>query len=310
MKALVTGGAGFIGSHLVDRLVDESDEVLVIDDLSTGHVDHLARALRTGSVKLHQMDVRDPNLLTVMRRFGPDAVYHLAAQASVPVSVADPVADADINVLGTINVLEAAHRSGVTSFVFASSGGAIHGAGSTLPAKESHKPRPDAPYGVAKLAAQYYVELYERVHALSAVTLAPANVYGPRQNATAEGGVVAIFARTLLAGRPATIFGDGTQTRDFVYVTDVVDAFVRAARARRVSGRTFHVATGIETTIKDLHSLMARLLGTTDRPIMADPKPGDIHRSVLDPSAAAAGLDWTAWTPLERGVATTLTSFS
>ncbi len=304
MRSVVTGGAGFIGSHLVDRLVDDGHEVLVVDDLGTGRADHLTDARRRGSVKLHQLDIRDPDLATVFGRFRPATVFHLAAQASVPASVADPLHDASVNVLGTINVLEASRSA--DAFVFVSSGGALHGAGATLPSKESHKPRPDAPYGAAKLAGQIYVELYERAHDLTAVTLAPSNVYGPRQNASAEGGVVAIFARSLLAGRPGTIFGDGTQTRDFVFVTDVVDAIVKAAGSRRAAGRVLHVSTGIETSIRRLHTLVAAAAGGPDTPRMADAKPGDIVRSCLDPSAAESTLGWEAWTPLDKGVAKTV----
>lgn len=308
MRAVVTGGAGFIGSHVVDRLVAEDVEVLVIDDLSSGHIDHLIAARQFGNVKVHTLDIRDRDLVTVMGRFRPDVVMHLAAQASVPVSVADPLLDAEINVLGTINILEAARKSGAKRIVFASSGGALAGPGSPLPAKETHKPRPLSPYGAAKLAASEYIAMYKRAYNLDYVILAPANVYGPRQTAGTEGGVVAIFVETLLAGRAATIYGDGSQTRDFVYVLDVADAFWRAINTRS-HGRTYHLSTGTETTIADLYAIVANATGGPPTPMFEAPKLGDIERSVLDASAAVRGLDWAPWTALVEGIEATVKSY-
>ncbi len=309
MRAIVTGGAGFIGSHLVERLSNEGANVLVIDDLSTGHLDNLKVARQFGNVKVHTMDILDQDLKTVFERFRPDVTFHLAAQASVPVSLADPMHDAQVNIVGTLNVLEATRLTGASRVVFASSGGALAGPGSKLPATESQKPRPISPYGVAKLAAAQYLAMYKRTYDLDYVVIAPANVYGPRQRAHAEGGVVAIFVETLLAGRPGTIFGDGTQTRDFVFVSDVADAFFRAASTRSV-GRVYHVGTGTETRICDLYSLVAEATGGPPTPLFEAHKPGDIERSVLDASAAVRGLDWAPWTALVEGITATVRASS
>ncbi len=308
MRSVVTGGAGFIGSHLVDRLVNEGDDVLVIDDLSSGHLDNLKSAREFGKVKVHTLDILDRDLPLVFERFRPETVFHLAAQASVSTSMADPMYDAQVNVLGTISVLEASRKAGVGRMVFASSGGALAGPGSAIPTKETQKARPISPYGVAKLAAAEYLAMYERTYGLAHVVIAPANVYGPRQRAHAEGGVVAIFVETLMAGRAATIFGDGSQTRDFVYVADVADAFFRAARTKNV-GRTYHVGTGTETKISDLYALIAKETGGPAKPIFEAAKPGDIERSALDASAAVRGLDWAPWTAVVEGVAETVRSY-
>ena len=189
--------------------------------------------------------------------------------------------------------------------VFASSGGALAGPGSAIPTKETQKPRPISPYGVAKLAASEYLAMYERTYGLEHVVIAPANVYGPRQRAHAEGGVVAIFVETLMAGRAATIFGDGSQTRDFVYVADVADAFYKAASTKSV-GRTYNVGTGTETTITDLYALISQATGGPSKPIFEAAKPGDIERSALDASAAVRGLDWAPWTAVVEGIAETV----
>jgi UDP-glucose 4-epimerase len=236
-RALVTGGAGFIGANLVDRLVDDGAEVLVVDDLSTGKLERLADARREGHVQVHQMDVRDRALHDVAARFRPSALYHLAAQIDVRRSVADPVLDADINVIGTVNVLEAAARSGVGQVVFASSGGTIFGDADKRPTPETAARRPGSPYGVSKLVAEEYLRYYHAERGVNSVALGFANVYGPRQDPHGEAGVVAIFTRSLLAGEPPVIYGDGTSTRDYVFVEDVTDACVRdPARAKRALG--------------------------------------------------------------------------
>ncbi len=303
-RALVTGGAGFIGSHLVDRLVDHDVEVLVVDDLSTGRFDFLAEARARGSVALHRIDVRSEGLGMVVERFHPDTIFHLAAQASVPASMSDPRNDADINVMGTINLLETARAVGARRFVFVSSGGALHGAGSKLPSKETHAFRPESPYGVSKMVALAYLDFYRSRHGIDYVALAPSNVYGPRQNSSAEGGVVAIFARAMLVGRPTVIYGDGEQTRDFVFVEDVVEALI--AGARKLGGKFLHVSTGMETSINALHEIMAEIVPTDRSPRHEAEKPGDIRRSWLDSSAARKHLGWEAWTPLDEGLAATV----
>jgi UDP-glucose 4-epimerase len=216
--------------------------------------------------------------------------------------LADPHLDADINVLGTINVLEAGRRSGAERIVLAGSA-ATYGAGVKLPARETFARRPHSPYGASKKAIEDYARVYTKQHGLTSVVLTPANVYGPRQDSSGEGGVVAIFAASLAAGRQPTIFGDGSATRDFVFVDDVADAFLRAAS--RGTGRNLNVSSGVETTILELYETMARFSRFRRAPRFAAPRDGDIHRSVLDPSAAMRHLGWKAWTPLDDGLAGT-----
>ena len=305
VKTLVTGGAGFIGSTLVDRLLAEGHNVDVVDNLSTGTLANLAEARRSkeGRMTFHQIDIRSPDLAELMNRCRPDVVFHLAAQADVRVSVADPLFDADVNVLGSLRVLEGARSCGAQKVVFASSGGTIYGdpAPSDLPVRESHPQNPVSPYGVAKKVVTDYLNAYRELHNLEFTSLALANVYGPRQDPHGEAGVVAIFAGKLLSGQPCTIYGDGTQTRDFVYVDDVVDAFARAAE--RGGGLLLNIGTGTESTVKDLYRTMAAQAGF-DRPaVTAPPRHGELQRSCLDPGRARIHLGWEPWTTLEEGAA-------
>ena len=304
MRTLVTGGAGFIGSTLVDRLLAEGHAVDVVDDLSTGTLANLADA-RAGSshdVTFHQVDVRSGEMVEVMARRRPDVVFHLAAQADVRVSVQRPVFDADVNILGTLRVLEGARAAGTARVVFAASGGTLYGDPdpADLPVRESHPQRPLSPYGVSKKAAIDYLIAYRELHSVEFCALALANVYGPRQDPHGEAGVVAIFADRLLRGEPVTIFGDGEQTRDFVYVDDVVDAFVRAAT--RGGGLLLNVGTGHEVSVNRLASVMAEAAGVSPDPVFAPPRPGELLRSVLDPERAGIHLGWQAWTELGEGV--------
>jgi UDP-glucose 4-epimerase len=305
-RALVTGGAGFIGSTLVDRLLAEGHTIEVVDNLSTGSLANLAdaRSVGTGRFHFHQLDVRSPDVVELMARRHPDVVYHLAAQADVRVSVTDPVFDADINVLGSLRVLEGARAAGVRKVVFASSGGTIYGDVEHLPVKESQPQKPLSPYGVAKKAVGDYLYAYRELHGLEFTALALANVYGPRQDLRGEAGVVAIFAGRLLSGEPCLIFGDGKQTRDFVFVDDVVDAFSRAGE--RGTGLLCNIGTGAETSINDLYAAMARNAGVNQPPIYAPARPGELQRSVLDPSRAALHLGWKPWTTVEKGTAAVL----
>jgi UDP-glucose 4-epimerase len=308
LRAFVTGGAGFIGSNLVDRLLAEGHQVDVVDDLSTGSLANLAEARRSrnGRLKFHQLDIRSSDLPELMARCRPQVVFHLAAQADVRVSVADPVLDAEVNVLGSLRVLEGARTSGAQKVVFASSGGTIYGDPdpADLPVKESHPQRPVSPYGVAKKAVADYLLAYRELHGLEFTALALANVYGPRQNPRGEAGVVAIFAARLLAGEPCTIYGDGAQTRDFVYVDDVVDAFARAGE--RGGGLVLNIGTGQETSVKELYRTMASQAGV-DRPAAVAPaRPGEMQRSALDPGRAAIHLGWKPWTSLASGTAAVL----
>lgn len=305
-RALVTGGAGFIGSTLVDRLLAEGHSVDVVDNLSSGSLANLAEARSAGAGRFHfhQLDVRSKDLIGLMQRRKPEVVFHLAAQADVRVSVADPVLDADVNVLGSLVVLEGARAAGSRKVVFASSGGTIYGDAAELPVKESAPQHPLSPYGVAKKAVGDYLFAYRELHGLEYTALALANVYGPRQDPHGEAGVVAIFAGKLLAGEPCLIYGDGKQTRDFVYVDDVVDAFSRAGE--RGSGLLCNIGTGQETSINDLYATMAKNAGVSTPPVYAPARPGELQRSALDPARASIHLGWRPWTTLEEGTAAVL----
>ena len=312
MRALVTGGAGFIGSTLVDRLLAEGHAVDAVDDLSTGSLANLveARSNPDHDFTFQRLDVRSDQLPALMARRRPEVVFHLAAQADVRVSVERPVFDADVNVLGTLQVLEGARLAGTRKVVFASSGGTIYGDVDPhdLPVKETHPQRPLSPYGVAKKAAGDYLGAYRELHQLEFTSLAMANVYGPRQDPHGEAGVVAIFAGRLLAGEGCTIFGDGEQTRDFVYVDDVVDSFVRAAD--RGGGLLVNVGTGVETTVNRLYESMASAAGVDQPPQYAPERPGELHRICLDPGRAGIHLGWQPWTTVEQGTRAVLDWFA
>jgi UDP-glucose 4-epimerase len=303
VRALVTGGAGFIGSNLVDRLLAEGHSVDVIDDLSTGSLGNLGDARSAGDFAFHHADIRSSDVSDLIARRRPEVVFHLAAQADVRVSVERPAYDAEINVIGTLNVLEGCRRAEAARIVFASSGGTIYGdpAPSDLPLKESHPQQPVSPYGVAKKAAGDYLHAYRELHSLEFVALALANVYGPRQDPHGEAGVVAIFGSRLLAGEQCTIFGDGNQTRDFIFVDDVVDAFARAAT--KGSGLLVNVGSGVETSVNELHATMVDAIGSRARPVHAPARTGELARSALDPGRAAIHLGWKPWTTLGEGVA-------
>ena len=306
MKALVTGGAGFIGSTLVDRLVAECHHVDVVDNLSTGSLANLAdaRAQADHRLSFHRIDIRDSAVVEIVQRRQPEVVFHLAAQADVRVSVQRPTFDAEVNVLGSINILEGARLAGSRKIVFASSGGTIYGEPEELPVRESHPQRPLSPYGAAKKAVADYLGVYRELHGLEFTALALANVYGPRQDPFGEAGVVSIFAGKLLAGEQCTIFGDGEQTRDFVYVDDVVDAFSRAAT--KGSGLLMNIGTGKETSVNVLYGTMAANAGVVANAISAPARSGELARSSLDPGRAAIHLGWKPWTELDEGTSAVL----
>jgi UDP-glucose 4-epimerase len=306
-KAAVTGGAGFIGSNLVNRLIDEGCEVLVVDDLSSGNLARLADARASGRVHFHQMDVRTTDLRDVFVGFAPQVVFHLAAQIDVRASVADPVGDASINVLGTINVLVAARDAGVERVVFSSSGGATTGETDVIPTPESIDRRPDSPYGVAKKIVDDYLDYFRRTAGLDYVSLGFSNVYGPGQDPAGEAGVVAIFSSDLLGGRTPTIYGDGLQTRDYVFVEDVADACWRAALMG--GGRYLNIGTGIETTVNSLYDRMARIVGSPTRPNHAAARAGEQRRSCLDATQAREALGWEPWTDIDDGLVQTIDWF-
>ena len=306
MKALVTGGAGFIGSNLVDALLARGDEVTVVDDLSTGRRENLDRALGNGAV-LEEVDIRDAEAVgDVVGRTKPDVIFHLAAQIDVRKSVADPAADARINVVGTANVLSAAQAHGVRRVVSASTGGAIYGEGRQLPAPEEHPIAPEAPYGLSKFCAEQYCEIFTRMHGLSTVSLRFGNVYGPRQDPLGEAGVIAIFCGKLLEGGKATIFGDGTQTRDYVYVDDVVDANLRAAESEATGA--INVGLGKGKSVLDVVAGLNEHAPDGFEPDHAPERPGEVQHIALDPSRAREELGWRAEVELEDGLARTLDS--
>ncbi len=309
MRALVTGGAGFVGSTLVDRLLAEGWEVDAVDDLSTGTLANLAdaRASRNHRFSFHRLDIRRPDVSDLINRRRPDTIFHLAAQASVRESVAYPTLDAEINIQGSLNVFEGAVAAGVRKIVFAGSGGTLYGVPDDVPVGEDHRQAPGSPYGVSKKAVGDYLHYYRAVHGIEYTVLALANVYGPRQDPNGEAGVIAIFAGQLLEPVRPTIFGDGEQTRDFVYVDDVVDAFVRAAD--RGDGLILNIGTGVETSVQDLFETMARLVGFDEPARYAMARPGELQRSALDPARAANHLDWKAWTDLEVGLRRTIAWF-
>jgi len=306
-KAVVTGGAGFVGSHVVDRLLVDGWRVLVVDDLSAGRLANLEWARTTEHLTFHQLDVRDDSMVGVVAKFKPEMVFHLAAQASVTVSVRQPLYDASINVLGTLNVLEAARQTEARKVSFASSGGAVYGGGAKLPAREDAVKHPESPYGISKKIMEDYFRWYRAQYGLAYSLLALSNVYGPRQSAHGEAGVIAIFTEAMLSGHPPTIFGDGKQTRDFVYVEDVADAFVKSAD--RGDGWFMNIGTGVETGVNQLVDELVRQTACKVRPGYAPARPGDVLRSVVDPARAARHLGWQPATPLREGLAQTVKWF-
>jgi UDP-glucose 4-epimerase len=306
MRALVTGGAGFIGSNLVDALVERGDEVTVVDDVSTGKRGNLDQATQNGA-RLVELDIRDPDAVeAAVEQARPQAIFHLAAQIDVRKSVADPANDARINVEGTVNVLRAAQAHGVPRVVNTSTGGAIYGEGQIIPAPEDHPVAPEAPYGLSKFCAEQYCELFLRLHGLSTVSLRYGNVYGPRQDPLGEAGVVAIFCGKVLDGDRPTIFGDGRQTRDYIYVGDVVEANLRAAESQTTG--PVNIGRGAEISVLDIVEALRPQTTGAFEPEHAPERPGEVRRIALDCSRARRELGWEAGTGLEEGLERTLAS--
>ena len=306
MRALVTGGAGFIGSNLVDALLERGDEVTVLDDVSTGRRENLSQALERGA-ELVELDIRDAGAVAdLCSRAQPEVVFHMAAQIDVRKSSADPAFDARVNVEGTINVLEGARRCGARRLVNTSTGGAIYGEGRTIPAPEDHPVAPEAPYGQSKFGAEGYCELFRRMHGISTVSLRYGNVYGPRQDPLGEAGVIAIFCGKLLEGGKPTIFGDGLQTRDYVYVGDIVSANLLAAESD-VNG-AINIGRGEEVTVVDLVEALAGLSEGGFEAQHAPERPGEVRHIALDASRAREELGWSSQVTLSEGLERTLAS--
>jgi UDP-glucose 4-epimerase len=307
VKAVVTGGAGFIGSNLVDALVERGDEVAVVDNLSTGKRENLDQALANGA-RLVEADIRDSQaLIDVFEEVRPDVVFHFAAQIDVRKSVADTALDATINVVGTINVLEAALRVGAR-VVNSSTGGAIYGEGKIIPAPEDHPAEPEAPYGQSKFAAEGYLELYRRLHGLSTISLRYGNVYGPRQDPLGEAGVIAIFCGKLNEGDKPTVFGDGLQTRDYVYVGDVVAANLAAAESQATGA--FNIGTGRQTSVLDIVEALGEIAGRDFQAELAPERPGEVRHIALDYTRAREQLGYEPKVGLRDGLERTLQSVS
>jgi len=302
MNILVTGGAGFIGSNLADALIEEKHNVTIIDDLSTGKRRNIPRKAR-----FHEMDIASPVVDKVFESGKFDQVFHLAAQMDVRRSVENPSNDAEINILGGINLLQASVKHKIKRFVFSSTGGAIYGEQEQFPASENHAANPLSPYGISKLAFEKYLYFYNFQHGLQYVSLRYANVYGPRQNPEGEAGVVAIFCRRLLKSQEAVIYGDGGQTRDFVYVDDIVKANLLAMNFQ--SSMAFNVGTGLETDINTIFAKIKKYTGSSQERIHLDPKPGEQRRSCISNEKIKKFLGWQPTIPLEQGIEKTVAYF-
>jgi UDP-glucose 4-epimerase len=306
MRVLVTGAAGFIGSNVCDRLIADGHRVVGVDDLSRGTLANLEDAARSGSFDFEQFDVTDPRFADLVGRVAPQSLCHLAAQIDVRVSVADPLLDARLNVLGTINTLEAARLAGVDKFVFTSSGGSIYGTPAALPVDESQPLSPESQYAAGKAACELYLNVYRSAYALGSTSLALANVYGPRQDPHGEAGVVAIFSTAMLLGRPTRIFGDGSQTRDYVFVGDVADAYARACVPGAGDGLRFNIGTGAQMSVCELHTLIAKSVGASDDPQFAPARLGELQAIALDCTLAGRELGWRPSRGLQEGIAETV----
>lgn len=302
MKILVTGGAGFIGSNLVDALVERGDEVVVIDNLSTGRRENL-----NPQIKFYETSIGDPGLADIFEKEKPDIVCHHAAQIDLRRSVNEPLFDAEVNILGSLNVIVNSIRSGVGKFVYASTGGAIYGEPQYLPVDENHPINPVSQYGVSKHTVEHYLLLYALQHELNYVALRYPNVYGSRQNPFGEAGVIAIFAHQMLGGEQPTIFGPGDKTRDYTHVSDIVEANLLAMERGR--NLICNIGTGVETSDQDIFDAIAEALGYSSSPIYTSVRPGEIQRICLDWSKAEQELGWRPKTTLKDGIAKTVSYF-
>jgi UDP-glucose 4-epimerase len=308
MRTLVTGAAGFIGSTLVDRLLADGHSVVGVDDLSTGRSENIVAAERSDDFEFAKADIGSADLVGLLADTRPEVVFHLAAQIDVRHSVADPQFDSMVNVVGTIRLAEAARQAGVRKVLHTSSGGSIYGAPRAFPTCEDEPVDPTSPYAAGKVAGEVYLNMFRNLYGLDCSHIAPSNVYGPRQDPHGEAGVVAIFSQALLAGRPTKIFGDGTDTRDYVFVDDVVEAFVKAA-GEAGGGQRFNIGTGVETSVRQLHSVIAAAADGPDEPEFHPARLGELKRSCLDTSRAKQLLGWAPKVDLTEGVARTVEYF-
>jgi UDP-glucose 4-epimerase len=301
-RILVTGGAGFIASHIADYLVATGHEVTVVDNLSTGKREHVPAA-----AQFYPYDIKSPEIADFIRGWQPQLIVHHAAQMSVQVSVSDPVLDAQENILGSLNLFQAAVQARVEKIIFASTGGAMYGNEAPLPAREEDRAQPEAPYGIAKLAVEHYMHFYQREHGIIPICLRYANVFGPRQNGQGEAGVVAIFIEKFLAGQQPWINGDGLQTRDFVFVGDIVAANLLALDYPTAG--TFNIGSGKETDIVTIFLKLQELMGSPLGPVHGPAKPGEQRRSALDSTLAQKELGWQPRISLTEGLAQTVAAF-
>ncbi|WP_139808176.1 NAD-dependent epimerase/dehydratase family protein [Mycobacterium avium] len=308
MRALVTGAAGFIGSTLVDRLLADGHTVVGLDNFASGRASNLEHLVGNPAHVFVEADIVTADLEAILDEHRPEVVFHLAAQIDVRHSVADPQFDASVNVIGTVRLAEAARRTGVRKMVHTSSGGSIYGTPPTYPTPETVPTDPASPYAAGKVAGEIYLNTFRHLYGLDCSHIAPANVYGPRQDPHGEAGVVAIFAQALLSGKPTKVFGDGNNTRDYVFVDDVVDAFVKAS-GDAGGGQRFNIGTGVETSDRQLHSAVAAAVGGPDDPEFHPPRLGDLKRSCLDIGLAARVLGWQPKVGLQQGVARTVEYF-
>ncbi len=309
MKILVTGGAGFIGSQIVDKLISQGYSVFVIDNLSSGKKENI-----NPKARFYQLDISDKKIADILERERPEVIFHLAAQINARFSVKNPLFDAQINILGFLNIIENALKNGLQKFIFSSSGGVLYGDAKIIPTPESAPLAPESPYGVAKLASEKYLEYYFKANKLDFISLRYANVYGPRQNAAGEAGVIAIFSNRLLKEEPLIIFGDGTNTRDYVYVEDVVEANIKALEPETaqwpLQKRFLNVGTGKETSVKEITQLLAQAAGKKPKITYASPQPGDIQRSCLNAEKIKKLLLWEPKYTIEEGIRKTYQWFS
>ncbi|WP_046314810.1 NAD-dependent epimerase/dehydratase family protein [Mycobacterium sp. UM_Kg1] len=308
MRALVTGAAGFIGSTLVDRLRADGHDVTGLDNFATGRATNIEHLADDPGFCFVEADIVNADLDAVLAQHRPEVIFHLAAQIDVRHSVADPVFDGTVNVLGTIRLAEAARSAGVRKIVHTSSGGSIYGTPPSYPTSEDVPTDPASPYAAGKMAGEIYLNTFGHLYGLQCSHIAPANVYGPRQDPHGEAGVVAIFAQALLNGTPTKVFGDGSNTRDYVFVDDVVDAFVRAS-GEAGDRQRFNVGTGVETSDRQLHSAVAAAVGAPDDPEFHPARLGDLRRSCLDIDRARRVLGWQPQVALADGVARTVAYF-